>query len=100
MGCFFLSLNVVMRAGYSSDCPLLLEILSEGKGQVSDGTGMRAQEPLLLIRTFGPLFPLSGHPGKSILPPPVFAKPNTSINMPSAWGLSCTARELASFFVA
>ena len=71
-----------MGAGCSSDSQLWLDILSEGKGQVSNRAGMRAQEPLLLIRSFGPLFPLCGYPGKSMLPPPVFAKPNTSITCP------------------
>lgn len=71
-----------MGAGCSSDCQLWLEILPEGKGQVDNGAGMRAQEPLLRIRSFDPLFPLCGHPGKSVLPPPVFAKPNTSITCP------------------
>lgn len=73
-----------MGAGCSSDCWLWLEILPEGKGQVSDGAGMRAQEPLLLIRSFGPLFPLCGHLGKSILPPPVLAKLNTSATCPQS----------------
>ena len=57
MDCFFLSWKVVMGAGCSSDCQLWLEILSEGKGQLSDRAEMRAQEPLLPIGSFGPLFP-------------------------------------------
>lgn len=42
--------------GCSSGCQLWLEILSEGEEQVGDKAGMRAEEPLLLIRSFGPLF--------------------------------------------
>lgn len=57
MSCFFLSWNVVMGGcGCSSGCQLWLELLSEGEEQVGDKAGMRAEEPLLLIRSFGPLF--------------------------------------------
>lgn len=42
--------------GCSSDCQLWLEILCEWEEQVGDKAGMKAEEPLLLIRRFGPLF--------------------------------------------